>query len=174
MAAFVETILRDVAAQTLEPETRAWAPGPLPFQPDSFFLGRTEGGGVTRDPFGRMLRRCRIATEGVVSTHGGVQFEEVFTYDDGEVDVWRWAMQPGYDGRYVAAESKAGAGIEGDQEGEDYLIRFRRPIGRAAGVFAPRFEARFTLLAPDLAFKRARISLFGAPLGGLTAFHRRV
>src|SRR5579863_3529023 len=176
MAASVETILREVAARTSErPEAPAWTPGPLPFQPDVFFLGRTEGAGVARDPFDRIVRRCRITTEGAFNAlHGSIELEEVFAYDDGELDVWRWAMQPGYDGRYVVAEAKAGVGIEGDRVGEDYLISFRRAVGKARGLFAPRFAARFSQLAPDLVLKQARISLFGAPLGSLTAFHRRV
>src|SRR5471032_107960 len=92
---------------TLEaPEALALAATPvrprsdLAFAPESFFLGRTEGAGVVRDPIGRIVRRCRITTEGAYSAaQSALRFDEVFTYDDGEVDVWRWAMQAGRDGR---------------------------------------------------------------------------
>jgi hypothetical protein len=145
----------------------------LAFEPEVFFLGRTEGAGVVRDPFGRIIRRCRIATQGAFSAnHSAIRFDEIFTYDDGEVDVWRWAMTPGRHGRYVAAEAKAGAGITGERRGDDYLIAFHRPVGRAP--LRPRFQSRFTLLSPGLALKRADISLLGAPLGSLSAIHRRV
>jgi len=148
--------------------------GPLTFQPETFFLGRTEGAGLVRDPFGRIVRRCRVVTDGSFSpAQGAIRFDEVFSYDDGEVDTWRWVMTSGRDGRYLAAEAKAGAGITGEQRGDDYVIGFRRPIGRARGALAPRFLTRFTLLAPDIALKQAQVSLFGVPLGVLTALHRR-
>jgi len=83
-------------------------------------------------------------------------------------------MQAGREGRYVAAEAKAGAGIAGELRGGDYVLAFRRPVGRAAGALSPHFRSRFTLVAPDLALKRADVSLFGLPLACLTAVHRRV
>jgi hypothetical protein len=145
------------------------------FLPEQFFLGRTEGAGVVRDPFGKIVRRCRIVTDGAFSAgHGAIRFDEVFTYDDGEVDVWRWVMTAGRDGRYVAAEEKAGVGISGELRGEEYVIAFRRPVGKAKGPLAPHFLSRFTLLSPDTALKRADVSLLGLPMGSLNAIHRRV
>jgi hypothetical protein len=175
MVTAAEVMSLDIAApQAAEPA----APRPsiaLSFAPESFFLGRTEGAGVVRDPFGRIMRRCRIATEGAYSAaQGALRFDETFTYDDGEIDVWRWVMQAGREGRYVAAEAKAGAGIAGELRGGDYVLAFRRPVGRAAGALSPHFRSRFTMLAPDLALKRADITLFGLPLACLTAVHRRV
>lgn len=150
-------------------------PTGLAFKPEVFFLGRTEGAGVVRDPLGRIVRRCHVTTDGGFSAAQRLlRFDEVFAYDDGEVDVWRWVMQPGRDGRYVAAEIKAGSGITGERQGDDYVLAFRRPFGRAAGPFAPRFHSRFTMLSPELAIKRASVSLFGLPLGMLVAVHRRV
>lgn len=157
------------------PPSAARPPVALAFAPESFFLGKTEGAGVVRDPLGRITRRCHITTEGALSAaQGPLRFDETFVYDDGEIDVWRWVMQAGREGRYVAAEAKAGAGITGDSRDGDYVLGFRRPVGRAAGLLAPHFHTRFTLLAPDLALKRADVSLFGVPLGCLSAVHRRV
>ena len=85
-------------------------------------------------------------------------------------------MQAGREGRYVAAEAKAGVGITGEIRGGDYVLAFRRPVGAVsgAGALAPHFRSRFTLLSLDLAMKRADVTFFGLPLGYLTAVHRRV
>jgi hypothetical protein len=180
MATFAEVMTLDLpqdAPQDEAPRTREEPRplGDLVFAPETFFLGRTEGAGVVRDPFGRIIRRCRITTEGTYNgPRAALRFDETFAYDDGEVDVWRWAMQAGRDGRYVAAEAKAGAGISGEMRGADYVISFRRPLGRASGLIAPHYQSRFTLLAPDLALKRADVTLFGMPLGQLSAVHRRI
>lgn len=175
MVSSVELLDRDVtdAAPDRSPEVAAPALA-LVFRPEAFFVGRTEGAGVVRDPFGRLIRRCRVTTQGAfLPDRGAIRFEEEFVYDDGDVDVWRWAMSPGRDGRYVAAEEKAGAGITGERRGSDYRLSFRRPVGKARGLFAPTFETSFTLLSPDLALKRVKLSLFGLPIGSLTAVHRR-
>jgi len=175
MADSADALTLEALVASPETAARTRPPALLAFEPETFFLGRTEGAGVQRDPIGRIVRRCHISTEGGYSAAQGLlRFDEVFTYDDGEVDVWRWVMQPGREGRYVAAEIKAGTGIAGERQGDDYVIAFRRPVGRAAGPFAPSFRSRFTLLSPELALKRANVSLFGVPLGSLTAVHRRI
>ena len=128
-----------------------------------------------RNPFGRIVRRCYITTEGRSSAGlGSIQFQETFAYDDGELDVWRWAMTAGRDGHYVAAEESAGSGISGQHRDGDYVLEFRRPQGKAQGLIAPHFATRFTLLAPDMAMKHVRISVLGAPVATLSAVHRRV
>ncbi len=173
MAAFAEILTLEAPEALAAPA--AQPPADLAFAPETFFLGRTEGAGIVRDPLGRIIRRCRVVTEGAYSpSQAALRFDEIFTYDDGEVDVWRWAMQAGRDGRYIAAEAKAGAGITGERRGGEYVVAFRRPVGRASGLIAPHFTSRFTLLAPDLALKRADVTLFGMPLGQLSAVHRRV
>jgi hypothetical protein len=159
----------------LSPEPIRAPIAPLDFRPEEFFAGRTIGGGAVRDPFGRIVRRCVVTTAAAAGAQpGSIQFQETFAYDDGEVDIWRWAITAGRDGRYVAAEESAGAGISGERRDGDYLVAFRRPVGKAQGVFAPHFASRFTLLAPDLALKYVRISLLGLPIGSLTAVHRRL
>jgi hypothetical protein len=164
----------DAPAAATAGRAEARPPAALAFRPEIFFLGRTEGEGVVRDPFGRILRRCRVVTNGTLSAgSGAIRFDEVFSYDDGEVDTWRWVMTSGGDGRYIAAEAKAGAGITGERLGDDYVIGFRRPVGRARGALSPSFRTRFTLLSGDVALKRVKVSLYGLPLGELTAVHRR-
>ncbi|HVN02133.1 MAG TPA: DUF3833 family protein [Caulobacteraceae bacterium] len=175
MAIFADVMMLEAPEAAADETPQVRPPGGLVFVPETFFLGRTEGAGVVRDPLGRIVRRCVITTEGSFSaSRSALRFDETFAYDDGEVDVWRWAMQAGRDGRYVAAEAKAGAGIAGERRGGEYVLSFRRPVGRATGLLAPRFRSRFTLLSPDLALKRADVSLFGVPLGQLSAVHRRI
>jgi len=175
----VSSELLEVDVESATPEAArplmALAPRAIAFRPEEFFLGRTEGAGVIRDPFGRVIRRCNVVTEGSRGAgHGAIRFEEVFAYDDGEIDTWRWVMSPSRDGRYVAAEAKAGAGITGERRGGDYVLSFRRPVGKATGALAPRFETRFTQLSADVVLKHVKLSLLGLPLGQMTAIHRRV
>jgi hypothetical protein len=146
---------------------------PLTFLPESFFLGRTEGLGTVRDLAGRQ-RRCRIITDGAHdSGYDAIHFEETFSYDDGQTDIWRWVMARGVDGRYVASEAIAGPGLIGRIERGDYLIAFNRPA-RPGGFPSPRFRTRFTLLSPATALKHVQVSLFGLPVASMIAFHTRM
>ena len=161
--------------KSLPAEAKDAPPADGVFRPEVFFLGRTEGGGVVRNALGRIIRRCVISTQGEYSpTYGAIHFDETFTYDNGEVDIWRWAMTPGRDGRYVAAEATVGSGIAAETRGLDCHLTFRRRVGGSGRLMAPRYATRFTLLSPDVALKRARVSLFGFPLAEMTATHRRV
>lgn len=144
------------------------------FRPEQFFIGRTRGWGVVRDIAGR-TRRCRVVTEGRLNdTYQALHFDETFEFEDGEVDEWRWAMTRGRDGRYVAAEHRAGAGIVGRHDKGDYVLTFRRPLKPEGGLLTPSYRTRFTLVSQTIALKRVTVSLLGVPVGRLTAFHERV
>ncbi len=155
-----------VDGETFEPKTA--------FRPEVFFMGRTEGWGVARGPLGRITRRCRVITEGRFDeAYQAIHFDELFTWDDGEREEWRWVMRRGLDGRYVAAEARIGAGIQGRYDGCDYVLSFRRGL-KAEGGPRPRFLTRFTPITPGVAVKTARIFMFGLQVASLSAFHRRV
>ena len=145
------------------------------FRPEVFFVGRTEGSGIVRDAFGRGVRRCEIVTEGSrQAAYGALKMEETFTYDDGEVDVWRWVVTSGGDDRYMASEQIAGSGIVAHREGDDYVLNFNRPAPGAPRWLAPRYSTRFSLLSANIALKSVKVSLLGAPLGVMTAIHSRI
>ena len=137
-----------------------------------FFLGRTEGFGVVRDPFGRVIRRCQVVTDGQFNRgYSAIHFDETFSYDDGEVDVWRWAMSKGRDGQYAAAEATVGAGITGRRLGDDYALTFKRRMAKSP--MRPTFNTRFTQMGPLTALKQAKVSLLGVPMASMTVVHRR-
>ena len=145
-----------------------------PFRPEVFFVGRTEGWGLTRGLTGRLQRRCQVITEGRLDdAYRAIKFDEAFNWEDGEQEEWRWAMTRGLNGQYVAAEALAGPGIQGRYEGADYVLSFRRPL-RPGGGPRPRFLTRFTQISPAVALKQVRVFLWGLPLGQMTVFHRRV
>ena len=144
------------------------------FRPEQFFLGRTRGWGLVRSLDGKQAR-CEVTTEGRLDdTYQSLHFDETFLFDDGRVDEWRWAMTRGRDGRYVAAEHLAGAGIVGRHEKGDYVLAFRRPLRPEGGFPTPGYRTSFTLLSPRVALKRVRVSLLGLPIAEMTAFHERV
>ncbi|HWF00226.1 MAG TPA: DUF3833 family protein [Caulobacteraceae bacterium] len=144
----------------------------LAFRPEHYFLGATEGNGLLRDPFGRVTRRCRVSTRGQRdSAYGAVRLEETYAFDDGEVEALRWVITGAGPGRYVLAEATAGSGIVADFSGGDLVFAYYRAPPNS--LIKARLAVRMTLIAPRVVLKTARISIFGAPMGGLTVLHRR-
>lgn len=108
------------------------------------------------------------------ASYGALQLDETFRYDDGEVNVWRWVITAGGDGRYMASEQIAGSGLVAHRDGDDYVVNFHRRIPRSPKWLVPRDATRFSLLSAEIALKTAEVSLLGAPLAMLTGIHRRV
>jgi hypothetical protein len=146
----------------------------LIFRPESFFLGRTEGWAEAKPLLGGPSRRAKVTTEGhLEATYSAVHFSETFDWEGGGSEVWRWVMTRGMDGRYVASEALAGAGIVGRHEGGDYLLDFRRPLSPRGGLIRGGYATRFSMLSPKVALKRVRLSLLGVPLAVLVGEHHR-
>ena len=73
----------------------------------------------------------------------------------------------------MSRPSRAGAGLAGELRGGDYVLAFRRPVGRAAGR-SRRISVALHSAAPDLALKRADVQPLRACPSPLTAVHRHV
>lgn len=146
-------------------------PGDPPFLPHRFFLGRSGGVGIDRDPFGRVVRRCVIEALGTPHrSRDAICVDETLSYDDGEVQSWRWVLGRGDHGRYLIAESQAGSGhIALQGAGGDFVFSFRR--GRR--LISPRHRTRFTLLSDDIALETTWVSFLGLPRLHFTAVRRR-
>ena len=144
------------------------------FRPETFFIGHTVGGGVVRDPFLRIARRFHVETRGYRDgPYGAIKLDETYAYDTGEVDAFQWVITPAGTGRYVLAEASAGSGIVAQEERGELIFAYRRALGPARGLAKPRFGVRMGLIGGETLLKSVRVGLLGAPLGSMTAFHRR-
>lgn len=147
---------------------------PLIFRPETFFLGRTEGWAEARPLLGGRARRARVTTEGRLdAAYSALHVDETFEWEGGQSDVWRWVMTRGLDGRYVASEARAGAGIVGRHEGGDYLLDFHRPLTPNGRLLQGGYVTRFSMLGARAALKRVRLSLLGLPVAVMVAEHHR-
>lgn len=146
------------------------------FVPDHFFLARTEGRGIVRDLSGRLMDACSISTEGRWDhDYGALKFDETYVYDsDGATDVLRWTFAPDTQGRMSASEAGVKDRVRGWTDGPDYRLRFKRKGGPRGEKLTLTYHVRFSLMAPDLALKTARINLLGLTVATMTAFHRRL
>lgn len=141
------------------------------FLPDHFFLGRSGGHGIDRDPFGRIVRRCVIDTHGARHRNrDAICVDETLQYDDGEIQTWRWVLGRADNGRFLIAELQAGSGhIAMQGAGGDFVFSFRR----RRRLLSVRHRTRFTMLSDDVALETTWVTLLGAPRLHFTAVRRR-
>lgn len=141
------------------------------FLPDRFFLGHGSGFGIDRDPFGRIVRRCVIDTIGQRHrTREAICVDETLTYDDGEVQAWRWVLSQADPGRYIIAELQAGSGhIAMHGAGGDFVFSFRR----RRRLLSSRHRTRFTMLSDNTALETTWVSVLGVPRLHFTAVRHR-
>jgi len=149
--------------------------GELAFRPDHFFLAPTQGRGIVRDRFGRMIDRCEVLTQGRWDhNHGALHFDETFTYETGRVETLNWAFGPDAQGRMSASEASVTSPVRGWADGQDYRLRFKRPGAPPLDKAQMLYDVQFTLMEPQMAMKTAKLKLFGVTLGVMVAYHRRV
>ena len=140
-------------------------PTGLPVRPNAFFVGATEGVGIERDAFGRVTRRFRSRSEGrAIDTYRAVSVTESHVFDDGHVDLWHWVISAAADGRYVASEIGAGAGIISEAFGDDLRFHFRRGFSQTQSRVPQSYAIQMTMLTPETLIQTIAVSRMGVPL----------
>lgn len=85
------------------------------FRPEDFFDGKLEGWAVLEGPLGGLERRASIKAEGSHEKSSGVtRFREVWTFDDGQIDILNWLIRSLGENRYSGQEGT----LDGEAEGE--------------------------------------------------------
>ena len=146
----------------------------LAFRPEQFFLGKTAGGGLVRDPFGKVVRRYAVTTRGTRDdAYGAIQVDHTFVFDNGEIDVMTWLISEAGEGRYAVAAPQAGSGIVAQIVDGDFAFAINRRFKSRFGPLKARFFIRLTLVEPETALGNTRVHVLGAPFSVMTAVHRR-
>ena len=148
---------------------------PQDFDPFAFFEGRTTGAGLILGPFGQVIRRCLITTEGLPNSEfAALHFDETYVYDDGSPDdVLHWAVTRA-GGAFEAAEPSVIGRVRARLDGPRWRIDFHRHLRPPTSGPVVLYQADFTLVRHDLVLKSVAISLLGATLARLQGFHRLV
>ena len=124
--------------------------------------GERKAPGSIRDLLGRTLPPVydRDGRRVLRASMSAICVEEVMTYDDGEVQKWRWVLGDAGDGRYLVAEAQAGSGHMVERRGDgDFVISFRR----TRDWISHRHLTRYTMLDESLSMESTTVSLLGHP-----------
>jgi len=137
-----------------------------------FFEGRTHGGGIVQDRFGRLRSRFTFEMNGQWR-NGRFVLEETFRYDSGRDEFRTWTIVPdgvqGFRGTCPACVGEAIGTYHEDMARSRY--RFRLPVGAGQMVFD--FDDRLYPVSRDKAINRIRFSKWGIAVGDISIFIER-
>lgn len=140
--------------------------------PDQFFQGSLVARGVVKDFSGEVIRTFDADIEASWSEDGIGTLDEVFRFDDGEVDTRVWTLIP-EDGGYRA---EAGDVVEpgfmtwrGNAINMKYVLRV--PYGD--GTIDVRMDDWMYLVTPDTLINETAMTKWGIPVGEVVLVIRR-
>ena len=140
--------------------------------PDQFFRGSLVARGVVKDFSGEVIRTFDADIEASWNDAGVGTLDEVFRFDDGEVDTRVWTLTP-EDGGYRA---EAGDVVEpgfmtwrGNAINMNYVLRV--PYGD--DTIDVRMDDWMYLVTPDTLINETAMSKWGIPVGEVVLVIRR-
>ncbi|WP_372958745.1 DUF3833 domain-containing protein [Marinobacter sp.] len=140
--------------------------------PDQFFRGSLVARGVVKDMSGEVIRTFDAYIEASWNEDGIGTLDEVFRFDDGEIDTRVWTLTP-EDGGYRA---EAGDVVEpgfmswqGNAINMNYVLRV--PYGD--GTIDVRMDDWMYLVTPDTLINETAMSKWGIPVGEVVLVIRR-
>jgi len=154
------------------PGTPAFDDRVEPFDLTGFFAGELEALGSFHDRFGT-LRRQFVAT-----IHGHRQgpsliLDEVFHFDDGELEDRRWTLTDQGGGLWTGTADGVIGTAQGQVIGRSFRLRYRFNL-RLGNRFLPvTFDDWMFRQSADLVLNRASVSKFGIVLGTMTNCFRQ-
>lgn len=140
--------------------------------PDQFFRGSLEARGVVKDFSGEVIRTFDADIEASWSDDGTGTLDEVFRFDDGEVDTRVWTLTPEAGGYRAHAGDVVEPGFmtwRGNAIHMNYVLRV--PYGD--GTIDVRMDDWMYLVTPDTLINETAMSKWGIPVGEVVLVIRR-
>lgn len=149
------------------PDPRLAAPAPV-FEPERFFLGRTEGQGTVHEAFSKAGNLGTIGV-GRVDADGTLVLTQKVIREGHDPDMRQWRIRKVSPGRYSGTLTDATGPVTADVTGNMLHIRYRVKKGN--------FQAeQFVYLQRDgrTALNRMTIRKFGLPVATVEETIRRI
>lgn len=153
-------LLAGCAGPSLD-DYQSWTPALVPEQ---FFQGSLTARGVVKDMSGEVIRTFDADIEASWSEDGTGTLDEVFRFDDGEVDTRVWTLTPEEGGYRAEAGDVVEPGFmtwRGNAIHMNYVLEV--PYGD--GTINVRMDDWMYLVTPDTLINETAMSKWGVPVG---------
>lgn len=132
--------------------------------PDQFFRGALTARGVVKDMSGEVIRTFEADIQASWNDDGVGTLDEVFRFDDGEVDTRVWTLTPEAEGYHAEAGDVVEPGRmtwQGNAIHMNYVLRV--PYGD--GTIDVRMDDWMYLVTPDTLINETAMTKWGLPVG---------
>lgn len=132
--------------------------------PDQFFRGTLLARGVVKNMSGEVIRTFEADIVAHWDDNGVGTLDEVFRFDDGEVDTRVWTLTPTAEGYRAEAGDVTESGLmtwQGNAIHMNYVLRV--PYG--SGTIDVRMDDWMYLVTPDTLINETAMSKWGVPVG---------
>jgi hypothetical protein len=146
------------------------------FLPEDFFSGHLEGWAVLESLVGGLQRRATITAEGSWDeATQTVLFTETYTFDDGHIDMLKWAIRKEAPGKYRGTESLLEGKAEGEQAGCAFHWKYSRNTPQADGSSSKlNFDDWFYRIDANACMVRGTAGRAGLPFATAHVTYRKI
>lgn len=132
--------------------------------PDRFFQGTLFARGVVKDWSGEVIRTFDATIDASWSAEGVGALDEVFRYDDGEVDTRVWTLTPEEGGYRAEAGDVVEPGFM-EWQGNAIRMNYVLEVPYGDGTINVRMDDWMYLITPDTLINETSMSKWGFPVG---------
>lgn len=132
--------------------------------PDRFFQGTLFARGVVKDWSGEVIRTFDATIDASWSAEGVGTLDEVFRYDDGEVDTRVWTLTPEEGGYRAEAGDVVEPGFM-EWQGNAIRMNYVLEVPYGDGTINVRMDDWMYLITPDTLINETSMSKWGFPVG---------
>lgn len=132
--------------------------------PSGFFQGELSARGVVKDYAGEVIRTFEADIVARWDEHGVGTLDEVFRFDDGEVQTRAWTLTPDNGGYRATAGDVIEAGTmrwQGNAIHMNYVLR----VSYGDSTIDVRMDDWMYLVTPDTLINQTTMSKWGIPVG---------
>ncbi|HCW90583.1 MAG TPA: DUF3833 domain-containing protein [Marinobacter sp.] len=140
--------------------------------PEQFFEGELSARGVVKDMFGEVIRTFDADITASWDENGVGTLDEVFRFDDGEVQTRVWTLTPGDDGYRATAGDVVEPGTM-RWAGNTIHMNYVLSIARDSGTIDVRMDDWMYLVTPDTLINETTMSKWGVDVGEVVLVIRK-
>ena len=141
--------------------------------PENFFQGELSARGVVKDISGEVIRTFDADITASWDENGVGTLDEVFRFDDGEVQTRVWTLTPTDDGYHATAGDVVEPGTM-RWTGNAIHMNYVLSIARDSGTIDVRMDDWMYLVTPDTLINETTMSKWGVDVGEVVLVIRRL
>jgi len=135
---------------------------------NEYFNGELTAHGIIKNRSGEVIRYFNVSMTGDWDSNGVGTLDEVFTFDDGEIQNRIWTFTPEQDGHYSASANDTVAPVETRVSGNAFFMEYVLKIIYKDWPLEVSIDDRMYLINDSVMINESTMKKFGIEVGYIT------